>query len=121
MSRSSRVMPPMPLRTSVGAMWEMIPPAPTHSTEALENAAWSNPGMSRCRSSAPAMALPTSSIEVLETVNARRMLVHSLPVDFNVNVLVHADEPDEPVPAENGHDRHVAGTLQPFLEILINT
>src|SRR6266567_6068774 len=76
--------------------------------------------MSRCRSSAPAIALPTSLIEVLETVDARCMLFHSVSVDFNVKVLVHADEPNEPVPAENGHDCHVSGTLQPLLEILIN-
>jgi hypothetical protein len=48
------------------------------------------------------------------------MLFHSLSVDLNVNVLVHADESDEPVPAEDGHDCHVAGTLQPLLEILID-
>src|SRR5260370_17536199 len=110
MSGSSRVIRPTPLRTRVGAMWEIIPPAPTHSTEALENVAWSNPGMSRCRSSAPAMALPTSLIEVFETVDARRMWFHSLSVDFNINVLIHADEPDEPVPAENGHHPHLPGT-----------
>jgi hypothetical protein len=34
-------------------------------------------------------------------------------------LLARADEPDEPIAAEDGHDRHVAGTLKPLPEILI--
>src|ERR1039457_3894768 len=121
MSRSSSMSLPIPLRISVGAMCEMIPPAPTQNTEALENAAWSKPGISRCRSSAPGIALPLSLIEVCETVDARCMFFHSRAIDFDIDVLVQPDEPDESVAAEYGHHCHVAGALQAALEILINS
>src|ERR1017187_9085363 len=102
MSRSRSVSLPMPLRIKVGAMWEMIPPAPTQNTEALENTAWSKPGISRCRSSAPGIALPLSLIEVCETVYARCMLFHSATINFDVEVLVEPDEPYKSVAAEYG-------------------
>src|SRR5690242_9869774 len=109
MSRSSNVIRPIPLRQSVGAMWEIIPPAPTQTTEAVEYVSWSNPGISGCRSSAPRIALPKTLIEVGEFIDARCMLFYPLSVDFDLNVLVQPYEADEPVPAKDGHYRHMAG------------
>src|ERR1051325_4239431 len=121
MSRSSSVILPIPLRHSVGAIWEIIPPAPMQTTDAFEYASWWKPGMSRWRSSAPGMALPTSLIEVLEAVNARRMLFHSFPVNFDIDVaVVHADEPNETIAAEDRHDGDMAGALQPFLKVFVD-
>src|ERR1017187_8168810 len=113
-------MQPMPLRTSVGAICEMIPPAPIHSTLALEKTAWSKPGIFCWRSSAPAMALPRSLSEVCETVDAGCMVFHSFPVDFDLQVLVQPHEADEAVAAEDGHHRHVTGALQPPLKPLVD-
>src|ERR1017187_717315 len=113
-------MRPMPLRTSVGAICETIPPAPIHSTLLLEKTAWSNLGIFCWRSSAPAMALPRSLSEVCETVDAGCMVFHSFPVDFDFQVLVQSHEADEPVAAEYGHHRHVTGALQPPLEPLVD-
>src|ERR1039457_5449423 len=113
-------MRPMPLRTSVGAICETIPPAPMHNTPLLEKIAWSNPGIFCWRSSAPAMALPRSLSEVCETVDAGCMVFHSFPVDFEFQVLVQAHEADEPVAAEDGHHRHVTCALQPFLEPVVD-
>ena len=48
------------------------------------------------------------------------MLFYSLSVEFNVDVLVEPDEPDETVPAKNGHDRYMAGALQPALEVFVD-
>src|ERR1039458_1092754 len=113
-------MRPMPLRTSVGAICETIPPAPIHSTLLLEKTAWSKPGIFCWRSSAPAMALPRSLSEVCETVDAGCMVFHSFPVDFDLQVLVQPHEADEAVAAEYGHHRHVTGALQAFLERLVD-
>src|ERR1700694_4299061 len=102
MSSSSKVIRPMPLRTSVGAIWEMIPPAPMHNTLDAENTCWSKPGILFCRSSAPGIAFPTSLIEVGESVNAGRIVFHS--VDFYFKILIQPDEPHEAIAAENDHD-----------------
>src|ERR1035437_4724083 len=81
-------MRPMPLRTRVGAMCEMRPPAPIHSTLLLEKISWSKPASLRWRSSAPATAFPRSLIEVCETVDARCMFFSSFPVDFDFQALL---------------------------------
>src|SRR2546425_5473304 len=103
MSRSSTVMRPMPLRTSVGAIWEIRPPAPTQTTLAFENASWSNPGIFFWRSSAPGIGLPTSLIEVCETVNACCTFFHSTTVNFDFQIVIQPDEPDKAVTAKDGH------------------
>ena len=113
-------MRPMPLRASVGAICEMIPPAPTHSTLLFEKTSWSKPGIFLCRSSAPGIAFPRKLIiEVCETVNAGRMIFNSFPIDFDFKVLVQPHEAHEAVAAEDRHHRHVPGALQALLEVLI--
>src|SRR5258707_1295915 len=106
MSSSSRVMQPIPFRTSVGAICEIMPPAPMHVILARENLPWSNPGIFLCRSSAPAMALPLSLIELCETVDTRCMFFHSVAVDFDFQVLIQPHESHKAIAAEDGHDRH---------------
>src|SRR5262245_1491595 len=108
----------MPLRTRVGAIWEMIPPAPMHSTLLFEKMSWSNPGIFTCRSVAPGTGFPCSLIDVLEAVNAGRMTLHSFPIDFKLEVLVQADKPHIAVTAKNCHQRKVAGLFETLLEIL---
>src|ERR1039458_9357357 len=119
MSSSRSVMRPMPLRTRVGAMCEMRPPAPIHSTLLLEKISWSKPAILRWRSSAPAIALPRNLIEVCETVDSRCMLFSSFPVDFDFQVVVQPHETHKAVTAEDGHDRHVPGAFQALLEVFV--
>src|SRR5258706_6643048 len=104
-------MRPKPLRTSVGAICDVIPPAPMQRTWLREKAAWSNPEIFRCRSSAPGIAWPRRLIDVGEAVNAGRMIFDSFPVDFDFEVLVHSHEPDETVAAEDRHQCKVTASL----------
>src|SRR5260370_33396638 len=112
-------MRPMPLRTRVGAIWEMIPPAPTHSTLLREKISWSKPGILLWRSSAPGIAFPRKLIEVFETVNAGCMILYSFPIDFDFKILIHPDEPHIAIAAEDGHQRQVPSAFKPLLEALI--
>src|SRR5664280_2719470 len=113
-------MRPMPLRTRVGAMCEMRPPAPIHSTLLLEKISWSKPASLRWRSSAPATAFPRSLIEVCETVDARCMFFSSFPVDLDFQVVVQPHEAHKAVAAEDCHHRHVPGALQALLKVLVS-
>src|ERR1039458_134772 len=63
------------------------------------------------------MVLPLSSIDVGEAINAGRIVFYSLSVDFDLEVLVEPHEAYEAVAAEDGHDCHVSGALQPMLEV----
>src|SRR5438128_2078051 len=112
MSSSSNVTRPIPLRTSVGAIWEMIPPAPIHSTLLFEKISWSKPGIFRCRSSAPGIAFPRSLIDVLDPVNTGGMVFHSFSVDFKLEVLIEPHESHIAVTAEDRHQGEVSGFLQ---------
>src|ERR1700726_4460848 len=67
------------------------------------------------------MACPLSLIEICEMVNARCMLFYSAAINFNIDVLIEPDKPHVAVTAENGHNRHVAGTFQPPLEALVDS
>src|ERR1019366_8357445 len=78
----------MPLRTRVGAMCEISPPAPMHRMLLFENCSWSKPAILRWRSSAPGTGLPRSLIEVCETVDARFMFFSSFPVDLDFQVVL---------------------------------
>src|ERR1022692_2705308 len=121
MSPSNRVIRPRPLRTSVGATWEINPPAPMHNTLDLEKTAWSKPAILLCRSSAPGIALPRRLTDSREPVNARRMILDSFPIDFDFAVFVQTHKAHKAVTAENGHDRHVPGAFQPLLEARVRT
>src|SRR5664280_1388469 len=113
-------MRPMPLRTRVGAMCEMRPPAPIHSTLLLEKISWSKPAILRWRSSAPATTFPRSLIEVCETVDARCMFFSSFPVDFDFRVVVQPHKAHKAVAAEDDHGCHVPGALQALLKVLVS-
>src|ERR1035441_2821487 len=93
-------------------MCEIRPPAPMHRMLLFENSSWSKPTILRWRSSAPAIALPRSLIEVCETVDARCMFFSSFPVDFDFKVIVQPHKTHKAVAAEDGHDRHVSGAVQ---------
>src|SRR5664279_1952787 len=120
MSSSRSVIRPMPLRTSVGAMCEISPPAPMHRMLLFENSSWSKPAILRWRSSAPGTGLPRSLIEVCETVDALCMFFSSFPVDLDFQVVVQPHEAHKAVAAEDGHDRHVPGALQALLKVLVS-
>src|SRR5262249_11491085 len=125
-SSSSRVSPPIPFRTSVGAMKETIPPAPTQTTRALDSASCSNPGMSDWRSSAPGTGLPTSSIDaslvdIGELIDAGGIIGDSFSVDFDFKVLVEAYKTNEAVPAEDRHYRQMTSGFQTLLEALVSS
>src|ERR1035437_10114132 len=113
-------MRPMPLRTRVGAMCEMRPPAPIHRMLLLEKISWSKPAILRWRSSAPGTGLPRSLIEVCETVDARCMFFSSFPVDLDFQVVVQTHEAHKAVAAEDGHDRHLAGALPALMKVLVS-
>src|ERR1700693_3976303 len=113
------MIPPTPFLTSVGAICEMSPPAPTQRTRLLAKISWSKPGIFPWRSSAPGIAFPRSLIDVLETVNAGCMILHSFPVNFDFKVLIEPHEAHEAVAAEDRHDGEVPCALQPFLEVFI--
>src|SRR5260370_29216895 len=119
MSSSRSEIRPMPFRTRVGAIWELIPPAPIHSTRLFENPSWSNPEIPFCRSSAPGTALPRSLIDVLEPVNAGCIGFHSFPIDFEFNVFVEPLEPHVPIETENCHQRQTAAFFTQTLEVFI--
>src|ERR1017187_6397918 len=110
----------IPLRTSVGAICEMRPPAPIHSTLLLEKTSWSKPAILRWRSSAPATAFPRSLIEVCETVDSRCMSFSSFPVDFDFQAVVQPHEAYKSVAAEDGHHRHVPGAFQALLKVFVS-
>src|ERR1017187_7496985 len=120
MSSSRRVIRPIPLRTRVGAMCEIRPPAPMHRMLLLENSSWSKPAILRWRSSAPAIALPRNLIEVCETVDARFMFFSSFSVDLDFQVVVQPHEAHKAVAAEDGHECHVPGALQALLKVLVS-
>src|SRR6267378_2089276 len=110
---------PIPLRQSAGAMKLARPPAPMQTTSLAEYFSWSNPAIFFWRSSAPGIVLPRSSIDVGEPVNIVFMLFYSLSINFNLKGLVETKEPRIAIAAEDRSDRHVSGTLQTLLEILI--
>src|ERR1035438_9441819 len=119
MSSSSSVIPPIPFRTSVGAIWETIPPAPTQRTRLRENTFWSKPGIFCCRSVASEMAVPRRLIQFREMVNAGRIVLHSFSVDFYFKVLIHPHEAHKAVTAEDGHQGQVSGAFEPLLEVFV--
>src|SRR5260370_4470192 len=112
-------MQPMPLRTSVGTICEMIPPAPIQSALLFEKTSWSKPGIFLCRSSAPGIALPRKLIEVGETVNTGCMIFNSFPIDLDLKVLVQPDEPHIAIAAEDRHQRQMPTAIKPLLEAFI--
>src|SRR5579872_7022933 len=109
----------MPFRTSVGAICETIPPAPMHRTWLRENISWSNPGILRWRSSAPGIAVPCNSIEVVEPINAGRIGLDSFSVDFKVKLLIEPNESNKPVTAEDRHERQMPGFFKAALEVFV--
>src|ERR1700728_2865454 len=76
--------------------------------------------MPRCRSSAPGMRLPQSLIDCGDFENVSFMLLYSFPEHFDLELAVHAKEPNEPIPAEDGCNCLVAGTLQTLLKLFVN-
>src|ERR1035438_3618574 len=103
MSSSSSVIRPIPFRTSVGAIWETIPPAPMQRIRLREDNSWWKPGIFCCRSVASEMAVPRRLIQLREMVNAGRIVLHSFSVDFYFKVLIHPHEAHKAVTAEDGH------------------
>ncbi len=61
--------------------------------------------------------MPRRLIGVDNAVNAGRMWFDPLSIDLYFEVLIQPHEPDKSVPAENSHDRKVAGAFQTFLKI----
>jgi hypothetical protein len=49
------------------------------------------------------------------------MIHYSLSVDFDLEVLVKSHKAYEAVAAEDHHDGHVSGALQPLLKVLVRT
>jgi hypothetical protein len=49
------------------------------------------------------------------------MILHSLSMDFNLEILVQPHEPDEAITAEDRHDGNMACAFEPPLESFINS